>query len=73
MEFKVTLEMPGMKTSFTTNDEKSTLRAFEKKDILILNKPNGDKFAIRTEDFSYIAIDAISEQDVSCTKDEVKG
>lgn len=65
-EYKVTLEMPGMQTSFTTDNKEGTLKAFEEKAVLILNKPNGDQFAIRMEDYTYIAIDALQKEGVEC-------
>ncbi len=61
MEYKVILEMPGMTTSFTTDDKENTMKAFEDKHVLILNKPNGDQVAVRLENYDYIQIDAISE------------
>jgi len=63
MEYRVTLEMPGLSTSFTTDNKESTMKAFDKKAILTLNKPNGDQFAVRMEDYTYIAIDALQKGD----------
>ena len=58
-EYKVTMEMPGMSTSFTTDDKDATLRAFNMKATINLTKPNGDVFVVRTEDYSYIEVDAV--------------
>ncbi len=62
MEYRVTLEQPGLTTNFTTDDKDETMRAFNMKAVLTLDKPNGDQFAIRMEDFSYIGIDVIQEE-----------
>lgn len=53
--------MPGMKTSFTSEDRESTIDAFTNEKNLIINKPNGDAFIIRMKDYSYMTIDTILE------------
>ena len=60
MTYKVILETPGMQTSFTTDEKENTIKAFENKSVLILNKPNGDLFAVRMEDYAFISIDVLS-------------